>query len=403
MKRKQEDGGSNDQKRLKTLDDDDDILKERKNWFAQIQSIEEVNRTFVEDREKLEALINNFGNTMDKFDEESKKRILNGRVWESTLLKRAMYTRITPLILLFLGQGAEPDEDALLLTITLRLSPRVLRAFLSNRKLKYPQHEKNVAFERAFELRDDMLARILVEDGMLYENTDQLRLMFESGETVWMDLIYDAAPSWELGKLILKTVRVGNTIFKSGAEKFIAWLLEKGISPNAAVEKDGGTAFMYAIIANDLRIAYLLLKYGVDTEAKDNEEKTALFFSNTVEMSKFLLENGANVNAQTKFGSTVLHRAVYGGEGDVEMVKLLLSANAKVDARNVGGETALMVAVEFGELQIVEILIAAGADVNAVDYIGRTVLNRARRTVLNRDRKKQTEIVRVLKEAGATK
>ncbi|MER5932355.1 ankyrin repeat domain-containing protein [Streptomyces sp. NPDC002054] len=49
-------------------------------------------------------------------------------------------------------------------------------------------------------------------------------------------------------------------------------------------------------------------------------------------------------------------------DGDAAAVARLLDAGAEVDARNTGGCTALELAVEAGQVEIVRLLLAAGAD-----------------------------------------
>jgi len=54
-------------------------------------------------------------------------------------------------------------------------------------------------------------------------------------------------------------------------------------------------------------------------------------------------------------------------DGDADFVELLLAAGSDVNAKNVFGGTALHYAARNGHTAIVELLLAAGADVNAQD------------------------------------
>ena len=64
-------------------------------------------------------------------------------------------------------------------------------------------------------------------------------------------------------------------------------------------------------------------------------------------------------------GMTPLHYAA--DEGHTEVVELLIANGADVNAKNENGWTPLHLAAYWGGKEIVELLIAAGADVNAKD------------------------------------
>ncbi len=61
--------------------------------------------------------------------------------------------------------------------------------------------------------------------------------------------------------------------------------------------------------------------------------------------------------------ATPLHDAVL--TGDVELVELLIANGADVDARDVRGYTPLHFAIQEGHTQVAKVLIVNGADVNA--------------------------------------
>jgi len=72
-----------------------------------------------------------------------------------------------------------------------------------------------------------------------------------------------------------------------------------------------------------------------------------------------------------QFFWTPLHHAAHAGQ--VEIVELLMEAGASVDAEAIGGGTPLMRAIESSKPSCVDFLIKAGASVNAENKKGLTL------------------------------
>jgi len=105
------------------------------------------------------------------------------------------------------------------------------------------------------------------------------------------------------------------------------------------------------------------------------------------------LTRNADVNGAQVDGSTALHWAVE--RNDIEIVDLLLRAGARVAARTREGVTPLQLAAINGSASMLDRLLKAGADPNAaLTDGGDTALMMAARTG-------KTDAIRVLSEAGA--
>ena len=108
-----------------------------------------------------------------------------------------------------------------------------------------------------------------------------------------------------------------------------------------------------------------LIKEGIDVNAKDNDEETALMFASYwghTGIVKLLLKNGADVsiNAESKHSkATALSLA--SEKGRIEIVKLLLKNGADVNAKSECGNTALMLASGRGHAEVVAMLKENGA------------------------------------------
>jgi ankyrin repeat protein len=97
-----------------------------------------------------------------------------------------------------------------------------------------------------------------------------------------------------------------------------------------------------------------------------------------LDLAEWLVSRHANVNARDRKDGTVLHRAVVEDHSpDLKMLRFLLSNGASVDARRQGIDTPLHIAVFLGRADVVNILLARGADVHARGNWGQTPMHLA--------------------------
>lgn len=129
--------------------------------------------------------------------------------------------------------------------------------------------------------------------------------------------------------------------------------------------RDGTTAMIVCLQAyhnkekdvNLREIIRLLLDAGADPNIADNKGKTPLIANAwDLEIAKLLIARGANVNAQAQDGFTPLLNA-----GTVELTRLLLEHGADPFAKTRRGETALDLAKQMNRTEEVVLLEAAMA------------------------------------------
>ena len=95
---------------------------------------------------------------------------------------------------------------------------------------------------------------------------------------------------------------------------------------------------------------------------------------NIVECRRLIETGEANVNGDRGQDEwTALHYASY--RGYLEISELLVSSGADVNIRDGFGQTALHRAFMNGHLKIVQLLLCQGADMSIRDNIGRTALD----------------------------
>lgn len=171
--------------------------------------------------------------------------------------------------------------------------------------------------------------------------------------------------------------------------------IARGADVNAT-EDDGTTLLMRAVNGRASQIAQRLIDAGANVSAANRFGVTALYLaarnSDTL-IATALLAAGADPNTALPEGETVLMTAAK--NGSTQIVRALLGANpaasasatvtatatAKADSRanpnakeGWYGQTALMWAAAEGHADVVQALIAGGADLNAVDQEGTSAL-----------------------------
>ncbi|CAE7446061.1 Psmd10 [Symbiodinium natans] len=126
----------------------------------------------------------------------------------------------------------------------------------------------------------------------------------------------------------------------------------------------GRTALMYASAIGSRDIVDYLLSTGeVYVNAMDDTQKTALHHaakSSKAEILRLLLRAGAMTDARDHNGCTALIFAA--GTGDPDGVQVLLEKGANPNARDYQGNSALSYAHDFDHKEVMEKLIAAGAE-----------------------------------------
>ncbi|XP_078698733.1 transient receptor potential cation channel subfamily A member 1 homolog isoform X2 [Branchiostoma floridae x Branchiostoma belcheri] len=155
----------------------------------------------------------------------------------------------------------------------------------------------------------------------------------------------------------------------------IQYLVSQGVHVN---EKDyyGQTALHFACIRDNVTAAQDLLRCeGINVEAKDKQEMTALHLCaihESNEIGALLISAGANLRACEEELLTPLHFACQ--SGNLELAQMLFTAAEKLDGwvtisqmvtdQDNDENTCLHMAVDNGHLELVQLCLEKGADVN---------------------------------------
>ena len=160
---------------------------------------------------------------------------------------------------------------------------------------------------------------------------------------------------------------------EKGKKEQVRQFLKEGANPNTYLSahlvnmKDplGSKSFNTTplMLARDTEIAQILLSAGADVNAIDAHSYTALHWTlNTpegLERAKWLIKNGANINALNSSGRTPLLHSLRRQWWD--KAQLLLSAGANVTIRDTEGHSAVFYAAKYENEALVKELAKRGA------------------------------------------
>jgi ankyrin repeat protein len=228
----------------------------------------------------------------------------------------------------------------------------------------------------------EMLTAVIQRDfAAIDAHRDQVNFQFFSSE--WWAPIHVAVSMGDLD-LVEKLAALGVdlsfddgdcTLFplavSGGSIPVIEWCAEHGCGG-----KIGGSRFeglhQAAAASGRIPVAQWLFDHGVPT--MDEDFASPLHACRTPEMADFYLAQGENIDEISGEGYSVLMRAAE--EGDGGMAGYWIRKGANVDATS-SGATALHYAVQADSDSVVDLLIGAGAEVDAKDVDGFTPLGQA--------------------------
>jgi ankyrin repeat protein len=130
----------------------------------------------------------------------------------------------------------------------------------------------------------------------------------------------------------------------------------------------GRTPLVTAILADNIEVANVLLGAGADLETTDSKSHDPLSWaacSGRITTAKFLLSKGAQINRKTgPDGDTPLHRAVVCCKG-AEMIRYLVANGADVNATNNKGLTPMQLSLHKKDKEFLRILAAKSKGLGA--------------------------------------
>jgi ankyrin repeat protein len=234
-----------------------------------------------------------------------------------------------------------------------------------------------------------------VVEGLLQEAAIDVNATQGDGSTalhwaVYWDNLELARTLLDKGADVEAATRLGATPLYlaavNGNAALLRLLLDAGADAKATVLQNEETPLMFAARAGSVEAVRVLAEAGADLDAEDAYRgATALLFAaeqNHAAVVGWLIDHGANPNARTNTVVTESRRGPAlptGGltglmlaarENGIDTVKVLLAKQALVNQQSAEGHTALLAAIQNANLDIANLLLDAGADVNLLNDRG---------------------------------
>ncbi|XP_066146505.1 poly [ADP-ribose] polymerase tankyrase isoform X2 [Euwallacea fornicatus] len=170
-----------------------------------------------------------------------------------------------------------------------------------------------------------------------------------------------AKGKYEIVKLLLKHGADPSKKNRDGATALD--LVREGDQDVADLLRGNAALLDAAKKGNLQRVQRLVTSENINCRDAQGRNSTPLHLAagyNNVEVAEYLLENGADVNAQDKGGLIPLHNA--SSYGHLDIAALLIKYNTVVNATDKWGFTPLHEAAQKGRTQLCALLFAHGAD-----------------------------------------
>lgn len=147
--------------------------------------------------------------------------------------------------------------------------------------------------------------------------------------------------------------------------------LDAGADANATKNDDGIPVLHLAM--GHSGIVKMLLDHGADPDIRDNDGNCALHTACgeichqdcDIADARLLLERGVNVDTRNKFEATPLIDNCWCCDNSLGFIKFLIENGADVNAQDDRNNTALLNAVNDGQTEVVKLLLEHGAVASA--------------------------------------
>ncbi|CDK30270.1 ankyrin repeat domain-containing protein [Candidatus Babela massiliensis] len=235
--------------------------------------------------------------------------------------------------------------------------------------LMYAVYNKNIELIR-------VLLKKLIDNASVINSINSLgetALMIAIGEDCdesIIKLLLDSSPMLDIQQEQEGYTALMKAIFRDN-KKVVKLLIDAKCNLNVQ-SKDGRTALMWAIYENSEDIVSFILDKNVDVNVQDEDGRTALTYairSNNEGIIRLILSKKPSFDVLDKEGKTILMHSV--DYSNYAVVKLIVELDSKsINVQDKYGNTALILALKGNKIDIANLLISQGANIDISNYFG---------------------------------
>ena len=126
------------------------------------------------------------------------------------------------------------------------------------------------------------------------------------------------------------------------------------------LEEDTGRSFLHYAIASELQeLSLYLINRGIDVNIQDDNGDTALHFLpvyHNIEIGKAIMKAGGNPNIRNRHGNSGFGTAVFEARDRYDLVELLLAHGADAHTPNNAGRSPLDFAKQINDQYMIQLM-----------------------------------------------